>query len=275
MAETPTPIEQLIPKPKKNFIPIIIIGVSILVLPLFVLGVIQLGKFIKVKRMEMAKEREKEKNKVIYNIKEEDQVKIFNLKKDDKVEIETNSAKYIINVKKLSPDVVLNDNNGKDIYLFSNHLLKVDLNNDQNYELGLYLNFWDDKQANITFTIYSEYTNTQNNLALIAENPETIIKSSNKDKIEFLLDIQYGSFIKYKIDDNDEVEGFFNSNNDPKIQAENNVIVWLSNAGAAKINFTRYNKIYNPGNLGEISVKLIKWNKLDNGQYELQISSLK
>jgi len=282
MAETPTPIEQLIPKPKTNLRPVIAFLIIVLILGGGGYGGYNLYKYLVklAKEGKFAKKKnKKDKNEATtFNLMQNEDEKIFNVKKDDLIEVEIESNKYTLKVNQLIPVVVVDDTKGHDFYLVKNHLYEIDINNDQNYDVGLYLNYWDKTLANITMTRLNQDNLSEYYKRMVlseSDKAETITTKKEKEKIEFTINVKSGNYFKYKIDDQDEIEGFFNTQSQQNISAENYVIIWMSNAGLMDINFKNYNKLYSPGNPGQIDVKMIRWKKANSGDYELQVSSLK
>jgi transcriptional regulator with XRE-family HTH domain len=279
MAETPTPIEQLIPKPKTNPRIFYIIG-GVILIPLVVFGIIQFYNFLndwQIKNSQANKNKQSNgKNKYILNVG--DKEKNFDLKKDDIVEFNVDDQKYFIKVDQVDPVVVIKDSKNNPYYLVKDHLQKYDLNNDQNYDIGLYLKSWNEKNAVILLSHYDKGESTYDSnrtMAISGENVEVIAKVTQSEKIDFNITLDSQCFLRYKIDNNPETEGMFKVGMNQNIKADKSVILWISNAGVVKLNFGKFNKIYTPGKIGEVSVKLINWNQISTGEYELQISNLK
>lgn len=286
IAESPTPIDKLILKPKFNFRPFIVVFSLIIILS----GIIAGGIFLPVKIIKYFNNRDimerntksnRKKGKIggpsVYKIKDSDQEKTLTLKKGDIVEYSIDSHKFNLEIKELSPIVVVNDPKGDEIFLIKSYRRKIDLNNDEQFDVVLNLNFWDSENANITFSPYKDdlkiAMDLENLKPIKGNSPETIIRKSKLEKISLSIDIKSPTFLRYKVDDQEEVEKVFDTqvNN---IIANNRIFVWLSNAGVVSLKFNEYNKSYTPGAIGEIAVKIIQWIELDNGEYELQISSL-
>lgn len=286
MAETPTPIEQLIPKPRPNLRPFIMITILIILFGGVVFGTIKLaGFFVKnknkifVKKEKPVKIKKEKEDEVItvHQITEPAVEQVFNLKKGDIVEFAIEEETFNINIKELSPTVVVNDSKGKELFLIKSYHHKIDVDEDQNYDLEMTLNFWDDKIANVTMNLYDQDMIRAESLLLksmIGENPETITVNDKINKIKFILDINKSTFLRYQIDEQDEIEGFFEGDTSKIIEADRKVMLWTSNAGAVKLEFTDYNKTLTPGNMGNIKVNLIGWYKVSDDKYELKMSSL-
>ena len=286
IAETPTPIDKLILKPKINFRPFIVIVLLVIILS----GIVAGGIFIPARVIKYLNSRKfadnsekKNKNKGktggpnIIKIKDSDQEKTFTLKKGDIVEYSIDSHKFDLEIKELSPIVVVVDPKGDEIFLIKSYRRKIDLNNDEEFDVVLNLNFWDSDSANITFSPYKDELkmamDMENLKPIKGSNPETIVRKNNLEKISLSIDIKGSTFLRYKIDDQDEIEKIFDTQIS-NINANNRIFIWLSNAGIVSLNFNEYNKTYTPGAIGEIAVKIIQWIQLDNGEYELQLSSL-
>lgn len=287
IAESPTPIDKLIPKPKINFRPIIIILLMVITGSGIIIGIIfgsiKIAQNIKNKNIagntsEKSKKKKEKIGPTVYKMKDSDQEKVFGLKKGDIIEYTTDSHKYNIMIKELSPIVVVDDPNGDEIFLIKSYRRKLDLNNDEVFDVVLNLNNWDSEIANISFSPFKEGTiltgETDELKPLKGDSPETIVRKNKLEKISFSLNFKNPSFLRYKIDEQDEIEKYYNNQANQSISADKRVIVWLSNAGIVSLNFNDYNKSYTPGEIGQVAVKLIQWVALDNGEYELQISSL-
>ena len=301
MVETPPPMDQLIPKQKLNLRPIITIFLLIIILAgagtggffgIKKLIIIMDNKKIaekETKKIEVKKE-DKEKPIDIDTSKEKeiekknifettDKEKVFNnLKKDEVISVSFNDENHSIIISQISPTVILNYSNGKALYMIHNYQHKIDLNNDENNELEVVLNYWDKSSANITFKTIEQVAITDinaKNIDLVGENPELIITKDNTEKIVFSINVTDDQFIRYKIDDNDEVESVHRVGSNVKIQANNFIILWLTNTGITSLNFTNYNKLYSFNQEKRVDVKLIKWEKNSEGAFDLKISSLK
>jgi len=287
MAETPTPIEQLIPKPRPNLRPFFVISLLVILFGGAVFGSVKLvGLFIKnkdkifvkkEKPVKIKKEKDIDEEITVHQIADSSEERIFNLKKGDVVEFAIEEETFNINIKELSPTVVVNDSKGKELFLIKSYHHKIDVNEDQNYDIEMTLNFWDDKIANVTMNLYDQDMIRAESLLLksmLGSNPETISVNDKINKIKFILDINKSTFLRYQIDDQNEVEGFFDENTSKIIEADRKVMLWTSNAGAVDLEFTDYNKTLSPGNMGKIMVNLIGWYKLSDEKYELKMSSL-
>ena len=287
IAETPTPIDKLILKPKFNFRPFIVIVSLIIILSGIIAGSIfipiRIKKYLNSRDLTDKNVRKsKKKGKIggpnVYKIKHSDQEKTLDLKKGDIVEYSIDSHKFNLEIKELSPIVVVDDPKGDEIFLIKSYRRKIDLNNDEEFDVVLNLNFWDSENANITFSPFKDELKTAMDLEdlkpIKGNNSEAIVRKKQLEKISLSIDVKGSTFLRYKIDDQDEIEKVFNGQID-NIIASNRIFVWLSNAGIVSLKFNEYNKSYTPGAIGEVAVKIIQWIKLDNGEYELQISSLK
>ncbi len=269
IAETPTPIEQLIPKPKFNFKPIFYIGIIIIILPFLGFGVFKIFTGIK-KYTDLNK---KNNEKKVFIIKETDIEQKFNLRKDDVVEIEFQNQKHILDIKQLDPVKVSIDNlKENEYYLAKNIQYQIDLNKDEIKDINLMLNYWDKKIVNLSIGFTTQ--DSQYFSSLKGENPESITKQFEQKNIDLTLSIKEPCLLKYKIDNENEVEVFCTSQSQKNLIGKQSIIIWLSNAGIIEFNFPKFNKLYTPGQPGEIKVKLIKWEKISTGEYELSISSL-
>jgi cytoskeletal protein RodZ len=299
MAESPTPIEQLIPKPKFDFKPVLVFGGLLIVGIAVVIGAVflvmniskNMANFKFEKKAEKVVEKKIETAVATNSIKMIEKSATYNLKKSDVVEFNIGSEKYQFTVKELSPAVIITDSNNKEYFLIKSYLQKIDLNNDQKNDIEVVLNYWDDKNANISLKLAGEngetitaaantntaVTNEGTNAAsnLLSDKIETIIKKPAIENISFDINFQDETMLRYKSDDKPEIEEYYKLGNSVNINAQKSLILWLSNAGAANLNFKSYNKILKPGDTGKIEVKLIKWVQAATGEYELQIGSLK
>ncbi|OHD12826.1 MAG: hypothetical protein A2Y34_01670 [Spirochaetes bacterium GWC1_27_15] len=313
MAESPTPIEQLIPKPSINLKPIFITVGIVLLGSLIVFGLINLGISIsknvtneKIDKKKNNKELvennntgttqttqaiQNGKDKKITNIyKMTEKETTYNLKKDEAVEFNIGQNKFTLLLKELTPTVILVDQSGKEYYLIKSYQQKLDLNHDLSNDADVILNSWDEKVANIKIKLYegdasttvstdSSNTVSTNNTSTVlniqGDNVESIIKKTEIEDIAFDINVQNETFLRYKADDKQDVESFYKAGSIVNIKASKSIIIWLSNAGAVNFNFKNYSKILNPGEVGKIEVKLVKWVQSSGSEYELQISNLK
>jgi cytoskeleton protein RodZ len=290
IAEEPTPIEQLIPKPKFDFRPLILISTTVILSAAIIIGIIFFivkisgninnnGNIAELDRKKNDKKKKSDKDPTVYKMIENE--KKFDLKKGDLVEFNVGQNKESITVKELSPTVVINDSEGREYILIKSYPQKVDLNNDQNNEFQVTLDYWDDKMASLSIKLFgeggqsssSEITSSVTNLQ--GDNIEKIATEAAQTDIQADLNFQDECFMRYQIDNSPYVESYNKSGKSVSLKAKSSIMLWFSNAGAAKINFSNYNKSYNAGESGKIEVKLIKWVLNNSGQNELQISSLK
>lgn len=284
IAESPIPIDKLIIKPKINLRPLIVIIFFIAIVALLIMGGIYGVNLIKKPLIDLAftKSVKKENNKIIKKIKDlsntikyrdNEEEKTFNFKKSDLIEFSSQNENYQLKIKELSPTVVIELPNGKLLYLIKSYRHNIDINNDNDMDLTLNLNYWNDQNANITM-ISNKFQAPSSDLKLTGEDAESIVKKNMIEGIEFSLDILFPTFLRYKIDEDQEIELYYKDKIKNGISAKKRVIIWLSNAGAVEFNFNGYNKKFSPGKSGEIAVKLIQWNELPSGEFELQVSSL-
>ncbi|HOF00293.1 MAG TPA: helix-turn-helix transcriptional regulator [Spirochaetota bacterium] len=286
MAETPTPMEQLIPKPKYDFRPIIVVILIILTAVGLVVGgffgvrkIIRAAKTNDKDKIEKVKDTTavKETKANVYKLSEKEK-SLNSLKKGDIIEFTIDSNDYRISVAELSPTVILNYGSGMELFLVHNYQHKLDMNGDERNDIEIVLNQWDKSGANIAFKLYDQSESTLSSLDgknLRGENPETIVTRDIIEELSFSLNFSNDQFLRYQIDDKEAVESYFNAGASLNIKAAKYVILWLTNAGAASLNFFNYGKIFSPGESGKCEVKLIRWEKNNLGGYDLQSSSLK
>lgn len=294
VAESPTPMEQLIPKPSFDFKPILVVTSFVLIIALVILAIvfvsINISKNIanskpnkdKVTTTTIKKENvKKDDNKKVSNIiKLVDKQKDFSLKKEDIVEFKIGEKDYSINVKEINPTVIISDNTGKEYFLIKGYQQRLDLNSDNSNDIEIVLNSWDDKVANITFKlnltdVVKTETDSVSMVNLQGDNVETITKKPTAEEINFDMNIQNETFLRYKTDSLDEVENYYKAGTMINVKAQKSVTLWFSNAGAVNLNFKSLGKTLSPGEVGKIEVKHIKWVQGSTGEYELQISNLK
>jgi cytoskeleton protein RodZ len=280
IAESPTPIEKLLPKRKINFRPIIsVAGLSaafIIVIVVIVFSVKGLGDLAKNSG---SNEKKVKKGSNTYVYKKDDPEMMLNLKKDDIIEFVNNGEKNKIKIKELTPVVKLltNESANSEVILIKSFPVKIDLNNDKTFELVCYLNQWDNEKANITISsknITAETQVAENTTSLQGSNAEVIGKNTQKNKIDFSVDIAAPALFRYKADNNQEIEKYYSENSKNAISANDNVVLWSSNAGNITLNFHTFNKTVKLGDAGEIVIKLLKWKQNSSGEYELEISNL-
>jgi len=278
IAETPTPIEKLIPKPNSKIKSILII-MGIIIIPLFITGLIFIiGKSYSRQISENKKKIEKKAiEKKVFEILEPGSKVTFDLKVNNTIIMKSANSNVTYKVKQLINNyVMLTDNEDNDLMLFRDKLKEIDFDKNNVYDAGILVNNWDSETANITFSLYSNETTLASNTLqpLVALNNEVLFKKINIEDIKLNIKTNTGTYIKYRADDNNEVETFYNPNIDLKIEAKNRLIVWLSNAGAVTFNLKDLTKEYIPGYPGEIVVKVLEWKKNNSGEFELQIGSL-
>ncbi|HOV12978.1 MAG TPA: helix-turn-helix domain-containing protein [Spirochaetota bacterium] len=294
LAESPLPMEQLIPKPSFDFKPFLVMFTIILLAGLVIFGIvfisINISKNIantnpdknnKTKttvKKEETKKDEKKKEETIYTLTEKE--KEFSLKKSDIVEFNIGAEKFSINVKEVNPTVIISDNKGKEYFLIKSYQQRLDVNSDNSNDIEIILNSWDNKVANITFKLnLTEESKidkaTDSVVNLQGENIETIGKKSLIEDIVFDMSIQNETFLRYQTDALDYIEGYYKAGTLINVKAQKSVILWFANAGAVTLNFKSFGKTLSPGDVGKIEVKNIKWVQNALGEYDLQISNLK
>jgi len=279
IAETPTPIEKLIPKPRANIKPaavfaaIIIIPILITMLIIFATGKNKNNNtVVKIEKQKKKKDTEKK----VFEISEPGSKSTFDLRINNIIALKIGENIVHFKIKQINPYVILTDKDEKEYILFQEKTKDVDIDNNLVNDAGFLLNHWDNEKANVTINLYSGEGSAadENKLVYNTQNSEIIYKKENPEDIRLNLKTNTAAFIKYKIDDNDDVENYYNSNSDVKIEAKKKMIIWLSNAGAVTFNFKDASKEYKPGNPGEVIVKLLEWKRNTNGEFELQIASL-
>lgn len=295
LAESPTPMEQLIPKPRFDFRPLLLIAFIVLIAGFAIWGIVAISLNVSKNIANADSRKDKKvttttvnlKKEEIKNVKKEETVfsftekeKELTLKKNDIVEFDVGGEKIPLNVKEINPTVVIADGKGKEYFLIKGYQQRLDLNGDNSNDVEIVLNSWDNKVANINFKTNLFETpkgdgasNTVVNLQ--GDNAEFIGKRTLIEEINFDINVQNETFLRYKNDDLDEVEGYQKAGTIINIKAQKNVILWFSNAGAVTLNFKTFGKTLSPGDVGKIEVKNIKWVQNSLGEYELHISNLK
>ncbi|WP_314743447.1 helix-turn-helix domain-containing protein [Treponema lecithinolyticum] len=81
---------------------------------------------------------------------------------------------------------------------------------------------------------------------------------------------------RYKSDRNDAAENFFISGDTLKMQAQNTLRLWISNANTVKMQLIADGKSYDleMGHPGQVSVQDIRWIKEANGVYKLTVAEV-
>ena len=81
---------------------------------------------------------------------------------------------------------------------------------------------------------------------------------------------------RYKSDRNDAAENFFISGDTLKMQAQNTLCLWISNANTVKMQLIADGKSYDleMGHPGQVSVQDIRWIKEANGVYKLTVAEV-
>lgn len=280
MMETPTPIEQLIPKSEFNFKPFIIFGIIITIFFLSFIGYL-LFKNIAINRIILKNNQLEEgkniKDKVkfqnnLFVIKEENEKKIDNLKKGDILEI--GEKKYKILIKELSPIVILNYGDNKELILIQSYQHKVDLNDDGNIDVLITLNNWDDNFASISFKLnMSSIENFISDSNSIGENPEVIFSVDNIEDFDISFKVNMDTYFRYKVDDAEEVEKYYVTGSVVNVKIKNKVIIWLTNSSSVSLFFK--NKEFSLGESGKVLVKMLLFRKNYNNKYDLILSDLR
>ncbi len=278
LAEAPTPIEQLIPKPRPNFMTLIVmisIAAVILIgaLGYFTYKTIFLNPEFIAKRAE--KKQKKENTKGLYTLKEDKS--IFLLKKDEKVEITVASVTYFIEAKNIYPYVKIADSNEQEIFMKKDESYKIDLNNDQKNDIELVLKSWNENQAELNVRRITEDELISAELKTYQEfltgNTDTIFTTNEKLNINFSIEFNSDTYLRYQIDDQPETEALYTAGNQLPVNGKNKVLIWVANAGAVSFKFEKDGKIINPDEAGNVAVKLLYWKEVSNG-YALQMSSM-
>ncbi len=296
MSETPTPMEQLIPKPSSNFGLIISVCVVVAVL------IIGIGFFIfsnlskdistkttvdktkqaqtkpvkPVKPAKAANDTTSQKNL----IKIIDDTNSLQIRKGDKIEIPTEFGTISFVILELDPVLKIIDNKEKEYFLIKGNPTKIDVNNDGNYDVEITVNSWDNKSADLTLkklggvSRNEEVDQVYGNLQ--GDNVEVLARKSLVEDISFELNILSDTFLRYKVDLEEPVEKWFKTGDKIEINAKTGAIVYLISSGAVTFDFKSLDKTYTAGDIGKVDVKLIKWVKnRTSEEFELQISSLK
>jgi len=281
--ETPTPIEQLIPKPEFNFRPFIIIGIFILIV--VSIGIILSFVFKNIssnssnipkkensKKQNEKKEKEVSQNKENLFTIQEGEKNLEKLKKGDIVEIVQEKHKIVI--KEVYPIVILTYGDNKELILIQSYDHKLDINNDGNTDIIVTLNNWDNNFANISFKLNTTQLYISDSSSKeIGDNPEVLFTASNIEMADFTIKIVSDTYLRYKIDDTDEVEKYYYGGNNINLKMKEKAIIWLTNSGA--VSLVIKNKNLSLGEEGKVVIKLLSWRKNNDNQYDLVMSNLK
>lgn len=278
MMETPTPIEQLIPKPQTNFKPLIILSIVIIFLALIISGGYLLFKNISNSRniaTDNIKSNENKKTdttlqpKTNYLAIEEDEKKFDKLRKGDIIEV--GKDKHRVMIKELYPVVTLGYGDNKELILIQSYQQRVDLNDDGNIDVFITLNNWDNNFANITFKLNT--TTFSSSTTDMGDNPEVIATTSSlQDGMDVLIRINNYLYLRHKVDNLDETEKYYASGSSVNLKIKEKAILWLTNSGAATL-FVK-NKEVPLGESGKVKVKMLSFRK-NNNEYELVMSDLR
>lgn len=296
LAESPLPMEELIPKPSFDFKPIVVFFTFLLIIGAIGFGVVflflNISKNIANKstdksntevtiKKEIVKKEIKKSDEMVYLLTERQKDMV--LKKGDSVEFNIGVEKYYIKIKEINPTVIVSDSKGKEYFLIKSYQQRFDVNNDNSNDIEITLNSWDNKVANVTFKLnikdesIVEKSNdkvTENIVTTQGEESEVIAKKNVLEGINFVINVQNETFLRYQIDDLNYLEGYYKTGATLNIESQKNVTLWLSNAGAVSLNFKSFDKTITPGDQGKIEVKNIKWVQNSHGEYELQIVNL-
>jgi len=179
-----------------------------------------------------------------------------------------------LKVIQLFPTVILEDATKEQYLLFHNYSEKLDINNDSLYDVQVKLNNWNDQRANITFIVLntnsSETTLTtssvESSTASSSISSSAVAVNNNSGHSEQLgsivgsqasvtLNVKRAIYVRYKADNNQQIEQFFSPNTSRQISFSNSLTVWSSDAGGLDIVIQQLNKTISAGPVGTLSVK--------------------
>lgn len=275
IAESPIPMEKLIPKPN-SFIKkrVLIFGVSlffVLLIIFFSFLIVKNGSSIINKSITLAKEKKEKtlKTNLIKSIEISalGEEKTINVKENSVINIKLFEKDFIYKIKQISPYVIVVDNKEVEHILFQDKLKEFDLDDDKKNDFSILLNYWDKENANLTLKLYK----AEKEEVVLAPNItkiDSIHKSENPSEISLVIKVNANTFFRYKIDENNPVEKFYSTNNSIELKAKEVITLWLSNAVAVDLFFKNINKGYIAGEAGEVTVKTFQWEKKSENEYE-------
>lgn len=286
LSETPSPIEQLIPKPGVDYSRIIFILVVLIALSLLGAG----GFFIystinsnAATTREMIVKKEKPVKAVVEEAVSMKSIEItdtvFNLKKDEKVSLLIDDKLKTVWISNLEPTVIMSSSEGREQYLIGNNYTnKFDVNGDGIDDIEIILNFWDSRAARVVMrkVVSSLVINKSSidNSFFLEDSVEILYKGAEKKSINIGLSISGDTYLRYQIDEGKEEAKRYGRGNSINLTGDNQIILWVSDAGSVTANFPNINRQIKLGEQGQLDVKIITWDKVDNENI-LQISSLR
>lgn len=300
LSEMPSPMEQLIPKPRASLSKIIFsILLVLIILFLFMIGyfvysIIErdsggLGNSQVVKKQKKNNEmliKEKKEKKKRKGETAEEKIKIysfeseeghFTLKKEEKIRFMIDEKEYTIWITDLDPTVILKSSADRQLFLIANGFTnKFDVDGNGKEDLEIVLSYWSEKSA--TLSIKRVVNSLLNDSSIpshffLSDTVETIRETSEKSQISLSISVTETTYVKYKLDDGPEIEGRYFTGARIEIQVNDQMVIWLANAGAVAFRFAGDEKQVIPGESGKIDAKIIAWTKNGNS-YSLQMSSL-
>ena len=167
-------------------------------------------------KKEIVKKEIKKSDEMVYLLTERQKDMV--LKKGDSVEFNICVEKYYIKIKEINPTVIVSDSKGKEYFLIKSYQQRFDVNNDNSNDIEITLNSWDNKVANVTFKLnikdesIVEKSNdkvTENIVTTQGEESEVIAKKNVLEGINFVINVQNETFLRYQIDDLNYLEGYY------------------------------------------------------------------
>ncbi|HBD95615.1 MAG: hypothetical protein A2015_11185 [Spirochaetes bacterium GWF1_31_7] len=284
LSETPSPIEQLIPKPGFDYSRIIFALVILIAISLLGSGMFFIYNMITTsnqtaQKVVVKKEKTLPQSEIVEKmlILDKDEM-VFDLKKDQKIGVTIDDVINTVWLSNLDPTVVINSSSGKEQFLIGNgYTNKFDMNGDGKDDVEIVLNFWDSKIAKLlirkSVTVFVNESSIDSKY-FIDDSVEVLYEGADKLPLDMTITISDDTFLRYQIDGGDEKEAKYSKGNSFNLNVENQIIVWVSNAGALNISLNKLGKKFVLGEPGQMDVKIIAWTK--NGDINsLQISSLK
>ena len=292
--EQPIPMEELLDTKKR------IPGKLILILSLLIV-VLCVGSYFIYRSLVSTKETVEETTDeettseikgTVYELKDEILERRFLV--GDVINIPVDGRVFHIKILSAGDEVALQTPNGKMLFKIGEER-KLDLNNDSNADIKLYLRDIDRGQSAVVLhfdrSVQSALSLSNREAEEISENAEKDILSpalgstntpSRKGKIliitesetakAFSLKVVFRGYclFRYLADGKIRDERYFHKGETFRIDVDRKVCLWISNAGSFKVRINEHD--VDMGKPGKVATKLIQWVKDEQtGRYQLQV----
>ncbi len=285
LQEQPAPIEELLESSPPRISAILIIAV---VLVLAVAGGL-LYKFVYLTHQEgtgvkSTKVKKKQEPAAVpshestYEVNDSVIEKYF--KQGNSILVPVGSSKILLHLQSVTDTVVLSYPSGT-VNLKLGIPKTVDLDHDGKGDITITVNDIDRKVKGAVLR-FDRFVNTQpkaepaaaapvsNNISISKEGAKVIL--SEDKKAPFVLTMLFRGYclVRYIADNGERTEKYFNKGETLRLDVDNEVRLWISNAGAISARIS--GKDVSFGRMGEVTATLIMWKKNDqNGRFDLQL----